>query len=230
MTDILIGGPVSQRAWVLPRWYDHCYEACRRADVNPTFIHVGAAEDPTMNCTVPDAVIVPTGESARGHTRKWTHARYQQMAEYRNIGLAKVRELAPPLFLSLDSDVLLHPDAITSLLNGLTHPAGFAAVGGKCFMNSSVQYPSYGMFVRNGGIRRSTPVTGFFKVDVIMAIKLMTPAAYNVDYRYHQHGEDLGWARACQEAGLVFAFDARITSKHLYKPEYLNIVDPKVGF
>lgn len=221
MLDIIIGGPISRREWIIDRWYDHARVAAEHAGLTPTFLHVVNVHDtPTRDRLDPRSIKVVTEEPKRQDVRTWNHHRYYHMADLRNRGLAVVREHSPRYFLSCDSDVLLHPDAIVSLVNALDHPAlekiTFDAVGGKCFMTDTDEYTSCGMMARTGGIRRVDTPDGVFACDVIMAIKLMSPAAYAIDYTFHKHGEDIGWCLAARAAGIRIGWDGRVLSNHVH--------------
>jgi hypothetical protein len=142
--------------------------------------------------------------------------------------LKMVRELEPTLFLSLDSDIFLHRDALKMLVEGVPR---FSAVGGKAYMTpTSTMFPSFMNFPRQGAIERYDHASGPVPVDVIMACKLMTSAAYNIDYVYHDQGEDIGWSLACKAAGLQLGWDGRVTNKHAMAPEMVSIIDERVGF
>lgn len=222
MTDIIIGGPISRREWIIDRWYDHAITAAENAGLEPQFLHVVNIHDtPTRDRLRPDSIQVLTEEPKRQDKRIWNHGRYRHMVDLRNRGLTAVREHQPRYFLSCDSDILLHPNAIVSLVDAIEHPAlprlTFDAVGGKCFMTApSEEYPSCGMITRTGGIRRVDTPNAVFAVDVIMAIKLMTPKAYNVDYTFHLHGEDIGWCLAARAAGVKIGWDGRVLSTHVH--------------
>jgi hypothetical protein len=71
---------------------------------------------------------------------------------------------------------------------------------------------------------------GCFPVGVIMAIKLMTPPAYNVDYEWNHQGEDIGWSLAALARGLKLGWDSRTTTKHVFYPHLLDEVDPRCGY
>lgn len=226
--EIIIGGPISRREWIIGDWYRHVEAACEHANVEPTYLHVLAPWDPTNDHLDPDAIVVHTDEQPRQDRRAWNHLRYRQMVEYRNAGLTAVRQRQPRWFLSLDSDIILHQHAITSLIDALENPAmdrlRFDVVGGKCFMGDTRRYPSYGMYkTRNratSGIQRlgvQLDENALFPVDVIMAIKCMTPAAYQIDYEYHPHGEDLGWCNAVHAAGLRIGWDGRVENHHRFQ-------------
>jgi hypothetical protein len=71
---------------------------------------------------------------------------------------------------------------------------------------------------------------GCHKADVIMAVKLMSPAAYNVDYEVHRQGEDIGWSIAARKKGVKLGWDGRTVSKHLMTKDALDKIDKRVGF
>jgi hypothetical protein len=149
------------------------------------------------------------------------------MVELRNRLLQIVRLLDPPLFLSLDSDILLHPDALRNMIESTDR---FDVVGGKAFMTSTGSAcPSWGFPTTGGGIHRSDAY-GVFAVDIVMAIKLLTPKAYEVEYEFHGHGEDVGFSRNCRAAGLALGADARVCNKHVMTPEWLERIDERCGF
>ena len=71
---------------------------------------------------------------------------------------------------------------------------------------------------------------GVIPVDVIMAIKLMTPEALQEDYCFDTNGEDIGWSKSATAQGLKLAFDGRVCSKHVMRPGQLEKLDPRCGF
>lgn len=238
MAELLIGCPVLDRAWVLGEWFSHVERACVRAEVDPSFIFVGdPVRDPATwavidECAGPRlALPVVAPEPAHGRATPsdhgWTAAGYHRMVELRNELLREVRALAPQWFLSLDSDVLVHPDAIVQLLATI---ASYDAVGGKTFLTpGSTDSPSYAM-VERGSLTRYGEFDGVVAVDIIMAVKLMAPAAYAVDYCWHHQGEDVGWSQAARSRGLRLGYNATVASKHVMDPAMLERVDARVGF
>lgn len=173
--------------------------------------------------------------------REWNWARFERMVELRNTLLGTVRELEPEYFLSLDSDILLHEDAIANMVETIeTMP--WQAVGGKTYLSpprinpktgeelaGCRSHPSWANVTRNGGLRRQD-AEGVFPCDVIMAIKLMTMPAYGIDYEVHAQGEDTGWSLACAKHGVRVGWDGRVTSKHIMRSEDLDVIDPRCGY
>jgi hypothetical protein len=89
--------------------------------------------------------------------------------------------------------------------------------------------PSWARLSYSQGLDRSDS-QGYFQVQIIMAIKMMGPDAYAIDYEPHAQGEDIGWSLACERAGLQLAWDGRVASKHVMDPRQLHRRDPRVGY
>jgi hypothetical protein len=206
-------------------------QAAEAADVVVTYAFVADPFDSfTLSAieALPVESVVDLVEDRRSaDERVWNGERYLHMAELRNRLLQTVRFLDPPLFLSLDSDILLHPDALKNMIESTEK---FDVVGGKAFMTSTGEAcPSWGFPTRSGGIRRSNAY-GVFPVEIVMAVKLFTPNAFSVRYEYDSHGEDLGFSRNCRAAGLTLGVDARVTNKHVMSKEWLERIDERCGF
>lgn len=228
--NLLIGCPVSHREWILPAWFDHIRAASDTAGISAEFIFVCHPQDPSWDLIrgdAPDATMIAAPFHRGTDQRRWNAQRYEQMVDLRNGLLAGVRRAEPDLFLSLDSDILIHPDQLKFMIESVER---FDAIGGRCYMTSSgTRFPSWGRFVRSGSMQR-VDAEGVFGVDIIMAIKLMTPAAYAVNYALDLQGEDIGWSRNATAAGLRLGWDGRVIAKHVLAPHLLTPVDPRVGF
>jgi len=235
----VVGCPVRNRKWILSDWFEHVYVACQRAGTGtPLFAFVlGNSEDATneyLEGLIKDrriAGIVSSidDEEPAKIDRDWGPDRYHHMVKVRNNLLDLVREgWGADVFLSLDSDILLHPDALRNMLWSLER---FDAVGGKTYMTrQGTICPSYAMLTRNGALRRPDSA-GIFQVDVIMAIKMMaSEALYRVDYEWSSQGEDIGWSKAARRAGVSLGWDGRVASKHVMDRAMLDVVDERVGF
>lgn len=233
MTTLLIGAPVYEREWMIEEHLEYADSAARSAGFEARYIFVGPENDPTrepikrwMKDNHRLGMYVPFEQDDPARPHEWGEIRFSFMARVRNCLLQNVRNLGPDLFLSLDTDILLHREAISSAQEGIGQ---FDAVGMKLYMTSfGVECPSYANLIR-GGISRPD-FAGLANVQVIMAAKLMTPAAYNVDYCSHHHGEDIGWSLACEEQGVKLGFDGRYVSKHIMKPEQLFRFDERCGW
>lgn len=232
IASLAIGCPVAHREWILDHWFDHVEAACTYASIEPAYVFVGdtiADEsfkiiEKRTRC----ARCLHVRNSRSIDRRDWgLPGRYQEMVMLRNLLLAEVRQLDPDAFLSLDSDILVHPHTIKTLIEDLND---YDAVGARCYMTETgLSYPSWGKLGRDGSLQR-IDADGYFPVDVIMAIKMMSRAAYHIDYQLDTQGEDIGWSKACRAARLRLGWDGRVISKHVMAPRLLKIVDRRVGY
>jgi hypothetical protein len=233
---------VLKRDWIMPTWFARVEEACAEAEVDAHYVFVVDRRDPTVK--VIDSNLETFGRKVsyvnvleRINDDHVDHAwanpdSYHKMVDLRNYLLAEVRYHDPKWFLSLDSDILCHPLAIANLLES---SRGYDAVGGKVYLSSGRGHPSYANLGKNDGLIRKD-ADFVMDVDVIMAMKLMSRAAYGVDYVHHRQGEDIGWSKACTDAGLRLGWDGRITSKHVMRQtdqsgvSLITKVDQRCGF
>lgn len=229
---ILAGCPVKNREWVLPAYLDHLFAAFHEVGVEPEFLFVSGSHGDgkllSQELVGSKWTVLHTLEKPGRRRSPWTKERYHEMVAVRNLLLTHVRALKPDYFLSIDSDILLPQGLLPNLLDSV---GDYWAVGGKCYMTRppSERYPSYGMLTKQGNIRRSA-ADGVMPVDAIMALKLMTPAAYNVDYVFNPNGEDVGWSRNVKAAGGQLLWDGRIAAKHVLNPEMLDQPDKRIGW
>lgn len=239
---VVAGCPVSNREWIISEWVYHLVMARDEAPgIDLSLYACGAEDDPTLvvfeeACLVNgiDFICRYTGEQRRNaDVRDWIDSRYEQMARVRNFMLNDIRSIGPDFFLSIDSDVLIGPGVLSSMIDNMND---YDAVGSKTYLAMSPRRGSNPVcnvvnyaHLRNGQIRRRDQ-QGYFPVDVLMAIKMMSPKAYAVDYTPHRLGEDIGWSLACKEAGLTLGWDGRKVSKHCMKKEHLMTIDERVGW
>lgn len=236
--DLLVGCPVYHREWILDYWWNHVERSCYRAGITPGYAFLLDRRDRNSELLLrekalafgrtAELLLVDEGNRAQ-ELRNWTSQdRLEHMVWIRNKLLNLVRQICPLYFLSVDSDILLHPDAVKNLLEtGMK----FDAVGGRTYMDPvGVYAPSYANISGNGHALERPDYDGILEVQVIMALKLMGPEAYLVDYSYDDRGEDIGWSLACAEAGLSLGWDGRVVSKHVMFPWMLEAPDPRCGF
>lgn len=239
VTSLLVGCPVRRRAWIMHRWFDHVEVAAAVARLPVAYAFAVGPGDETIAVIAeraPHAHLEPVIETEPYVERSWHREdRIRHMVFLRNLLLTHVREVAPLVYLSLDSDVLLHPQAIADMIEGFNR---FDAVGGATFMSRpgppgrpSLKHPNRGWISGHSGLR-VPPVEhcGVIPVGVIMAIKALSAKAYAVDYAYNHQGEDVGWSLAAAKAGVRLGWDNRRYSKHVMSPQALGSVDERVGF
>ncbi len=246
---VAVGCPIRDRAWIFEEWLEHVRIAFDLAGISPTWVFaigVGpSGKDDGTQKLVTDlyrnepGIWTEINEPPLKEGRlQWNGDRYHQMVDYRNRLLGLVQAIKPDYFLSLDSDILLHPSALVCLLDTIQAkhvtkgaPIHWDAVGGKAFLsergNTMVTYGNLGP--NGGGLRRMNS-DGIFPVEIIMAVKLMTPQAYAIPYSYSVWGEDIGWSQNCNNAGLHLGWDGCVASKHIMRRENLGKVDNRVGW
>lgn len=240
MPDLIIGCPVLRREWIAREWIAAIAKAVDGAARDPIILVVGDQNDPTMD--VLDGAcrqygipfqMVAVHEPRCQDQRMWgVPGMYDRMCVLRNTLLAEVRRQAPYEFLSLDSDILLHPEALWHLEAELIGHPEWAAIGGKVYLEPQkcgTACPSWARLNRENGLSR-VDADGVFPSEIIMAVKLMTAAAYQVDYSYHLQGEDIGWSLNCKTAGLQLGWDGTFCSKHVMDPAELHTIDERVGY
>lgn len=228
---MIVGCPLRKRDWILPQWREHVLTSLEVAGINTEveFLFVMGEDD-----EAPDwASVITVEEPPREDVRHWDVLRFEHMTMLRNTLLAGVRERAPKYFLSLDSDILLHPEAAAGMLEVFRdHPSAWA-VGGKTFMSGGCDAPSYGNWYNKGeprlGIKRIN-AEQVLQVDVIMAIKMMAEPAYLTDYVFHPWGEDVGWSSNVTQQGGDLFWDGRYCSKHVMSRDRLERVDARCGY
>lgn len=236
---LTIGAPTANRGWIIREWLNYLHPAVMELgdSYRPGIVLVADQKDESVPVVANfcqamhyDFDLVAVEESREGDKRQWNEQRFHRMVYLRNLLLERVRDMEPDLFLSLDTDILLHRDAIKCMVDTMeTFDAD--AVGGKTYMTMGGRgAPSCARFkrARQGLMRPDSD--GVLKMDVIMAIKLMRESAYSVDYRYHSHGEDIGWSAECRKLGLNIYWDGRVASKHVMEPSRLYEIDRRVGF
>lgn len=231
---LLIFAPVVRREWIIDRWLENAAASAEAAGVDCSFLLLGGMNDPTFDVVdgLPqyDVARIYVDESRDADVRDWAHDRFQRMAELRNILLGYVRhDEGLDYALSLDTDVLLHPDTIGNLIESQA-AMHWDAVGGYCYLSENRRCPSYGALPAPWVIHRPDIPGEVHVCSVLMAIILMTAPAWNVDYAFNEHGEDIGWALNAKKAELKVGVDARVTNKHVMTPSRIDIVDPRCGF
>lgn len=245
---VIAGCPANGREWIIKQWVAYLARARDEADVNmmaymlcPNLsIDLARFFEEACESHELTPILVQQKEEPREDKRTWNMDRYEVMARLRNTMLEGVRILQPDYFLSLDSDILLGPGVLPQMIDDLDN-SEFDAVGSKCYLAPGPRQTgrdgrkpvchvvNYAKLNSNGNLLRKDQ-EGFFSVDVLMAIKLMSPKAYHIDYSAHRQGEDIGWSNAAKAAGLELGWDGRVVSKHCMKPEELHMVDDRVGW
>lgn len=229
MSKVLIGCPVRKRAWILAEWHRYARESAEKAGVETEFlVLIPSYDEETLKVCKELEIehIRITEEEDFDGDRLWNRDRYFHMVALRNNLLQEVRKIEPDFFLSLDSDILLHPDCLGNMLEST---ARFDAVGGRAYMTDIGKWcVSWANVTGGGGLIRDD-YDDVRAVGAIMAIKLMSRKAYNIDYAEHIMGEDIGWSLNCR-GSVKIGVDGRVVNKHVMKPEQLHEIDKRCGY
>lgn len=234
-TKLLVGCPLAGRDWIIEKWFDHIYDSCP-SDIDLSFLFLVPSWDTkTLNviCNKKNVTLILNNEPVREDKRRWTdEGIYNFMSEIRNKTLANVRRIFPDFYLSVDSDILLAKDTITDLLETL-HTFNANAVGGATYLDPTDKTCSNAAYWRDPnryiGFKRAK-VEGVQVVDILMAVKLMDRLAYNINYEFHQYGEDFGWSKNLKIAGGKAMFDSRSPSKHIMNSQEIDRIDKRIGW
>lgn len=233
MAKLLFGTPARGRAWALPQWFSHIAAAVPEGYDYQTLLLL--PENDTESIRIAEdhgAVIIIGDHEELEYERLWTQSGiFEKMALLRNSVLREVRRRHPDFYVSVDSDIFIHPESIKSMLHTYEQH-NCSAVGGLAHLSAfSDKTVNCGYFTDRSLVRyRRGTNKGIFPVDILMAYKLMDPDAYAIDYGPHIYGEDLGWSANVKREGLKLHFDAMHTSKHVMYPERVNEIDKRCGY
>ena len=238
--NLLVGCPVYERGWVLPRWFDHLAEWTQHVHVMFVFAYTPGSDD-TMDIIEQktrevDALWTYETVTEGNHStqRNWgDRGRIETLAGLRNRLLGQARDIEPDYYLSLDSDILVPPwETFSLLFEGLKQ---FDAVAPLVYLGGGEI--SNVFYQRQRDIRRRVQKKQFYDtpqpVEIICAAKLMAPNLFNdqrVQYGYHGAGEDIYWSQQATSYGHKLGFDTRVKTKHIMQPEQLDKEDPRVGW
>lgn len=231
----LVGNPEAGRNWILSEWYLAAMASAIEAGVEVALIvtvHPDDSESKRLLAAMPFVTTVDSAFVGGDGNHKWNVKRYEVMVNLRNELLGEVRKQEPDYFLSMDSDVLLHPNAVASALDAFAQKPNAWAVGTPFFVSKhGTQHPNNGRWVntRMKMFQRNN-YNYLAKMDILIGGYMMSPDGYHVDYEFDARGEDLGWSKAVLRAGGELWWDGRVVNKHVMDVSMLNTVDTRVGF
>lgn len=220
---IVIGMPVYNRGWVLPRWFDSLFkQGVLRKNITLLF-GITDSHDNTRDIIDKYASKVSAYHyidcndlPAFGDRNS---GRFYPLTEIRNRLLEKVIEISPDYYLSWDSDIILPDKALKQLIaddKDVVSPYVELMSGAP---NCVSRIPGTNAFRRVKPIASKYPKDKFYPVDICFAVVLMKPVVYTVPYAWHQGGEDYGWGLNLLDAGVECWMDSRIECHHITKKD-----------
>lgn len=228
---VLVGCPVYERAWILPRWFDHIEDALWGYDVEFVFALTPSRDGTDDLIRERGAAIGPTRifsflDGTHSTERRWSDkGRIETMVAMRNKLLRDVRYREPDYYFSLDSDILI-PRDVTKLFEQTDYDAvsPLAYLGSGSITNAFTNH-------RNGVRHRVKVYDALQTADVLCAAKVMSPLVYEqVNYSHHRMGEDIGWSDAAKAAGFKLGIDTSVRCKHVMSPDDLERFDARIGW
>jgi hypothetical protein len=231
---LIVGCPIAHRAWALPLWFEHLAAQSRRPDAF-AFIHGGLIGDETWQAIEWETARHGFPVQVR-HDERWPHPRHDNqrfhtLVDLRNQLLDLARdELEADLFLSLDSDVMLEDTSTIATLERMI-------AEGECELAAPATWlhpQGEGSFAYNAGWwqpggspedpRRAwkrpepdkVPWGDVVPIDVPMAAWLGNRNAMACAYRWHEGGEDLGFAQSIESEGVRCLWDTALKCRHVW--------------
>lgn len=231
---VAIGCPVYERAWVLDRWFDgmqsinghdvvFCFAVTPGSDDTQTVIQRRVLERGA------DLAVVSIREGLHANKRNWGNPeRIETLAACRAALDELVRRESPDVFLSVDSDIVLPPNAM-DLIAGLD---SFDVIAPLVYLGPSTITNAF-TDDRRHPIKRLPPHTGVRSVDIVCAAKAVSRRVLmdkKVKYGVSSHGEEKPWCRAAQDAGYSLGWDPNVKCKHIMSPDQLDREDARIGW
>jgi hypothetical protein len=189
--------PVMERGWILPEWFN-AVEA-QGVDAEIICVYTHSVDDTEQILVAHGSTLLYDDRPGRSvneiDAHVWgAHTTYEYITSLRNGLLEEAMRMGADHFFSLDSDIILSPGALKSLLDymndghpGVVSPSVNMAPGQVCPNTMNwVDKTIPGM-----ANREIPPVTG--RVDVIMAAMLLDSWGMECRWQAHGQGEDVGF-------------------------------------
>lgn len=223
---IVVGCPIYNREWSLPRWFQSLFNQ----KMSPKNIDLVFAYTEGTDATLD--VINKYGEKFNSLTvlncndlpafGNRDSERFYPLVILRNRIFDVLREQQPDYYFSWDSDILLPDDTLKEFIKDKKDIVGpwldLVPPGGV--PNCVTLLPNGGGFRRRKPYSQWYPQTGLYEVSSVFAVSLMANPVFNTCYyKYHQGGEDYGFAEEVINAGFHSWVDARFIGTHLYKKD-----------
>ncbi|MDR1616864.1 MAG: hypothetical protein LBR98_07630 [Syntrophomonadaceae bacterium] len=223
---IMVGCPVRDRAWILPRYLESlraldyppdllefCFIINDCSDATPELLNDFAAQEQRPVRLVKADSLNPR-PAARGFYS------FKRLAELRNILIGQFLLSPCDYLFSIDSDITAPPDSLRRLTE-----AGKDIISGLVWNGAEVDLPDvYNILKRDDEGRyvhiKSFPPETVFPVDCTGAaylIKRRVPESARVRYSADYGAEDIGFCEAARQAGIGIFCHSGIRCLHYMK-------------
>lgn len=244
---LIVGAPVADRAWALPHWFECLSRQTRQPD-GFVFLHSGRADDGTAQAIwdgVSDTWCCLVHDQRAPHSRH-DNERFATLADLRNQMLKlAVGQMRADLFLSLDTDIMLEdPRTIERMVEMLNEGAEVASVhtafhplasdpeaevDGHCWAyNAGWWRPGSSLDDSQRPWERPTPDQvpwgETLSIDIPMGVWLADrDVLERCRYRWHEGGEDLGFAQDLDRHDFECWWDTSIYAPHIWQASHLRV-------
>lgn len=251
---LVVGCPVANRAWALPHWFECLAAQTVRPDAVVMVHSGGTVDvDRTWSAALLEARMhgfpLCIKHDVRPPHSRHDNERYLTLASIRNEVLRLARdELKASLFLSLDSDIMLeNPETIERLMRllgdddldvDLVQPVTFFHPNAPATWTPDEDAAwayNFG-FWKPEGIRydekrawarpwpAEIPWGAKIAIDIPMGVWLSGRDALDCRYRWHQGGEDVGFAHDLEANRLRCVVDTQLYARHIWQESDLLAV------
>lgn len=195
--NVVVGCPVKDRAWVLGEWFD----AIQTQGVEVSVITLLSPSQDNTELILRDrgAHIIYDEEVGRSTTDIDNHiwgdqSNYEYMANLRNRLIDTCVSLDVDYFFSLDSDIILPPNALTQMLQFAESHAGIVAPAVNMVTGSPVwNVMNWVDKYRPGRADRTVVPIARGQADVVMAAMMLDRDGMRARWESHSQGEDVGF-------------------------------------
>lgn len=143
---------------------------------------------------------------------------YSHLAIVRNMLLDMVKFQFPDYFFSVDSDILVQHNTLSSLVHNRKDICS-AIVHNDRNINRKWPNRFVNIMIKEDGKYKhykDYPINDIFEVDVTGAVYLMSRPVYTtIRYDWDKQGEDIAFCRNAKEAGFKIFCDSRLYCYHL---------------
>ena len=199
---VLVGCPIFERAWILPKWLDALAAETANVDLH-VFFCMTQGKDKTGEIILQETTrgrfpvsTIPFEGGIEDHSRNWTdEERVKTIAAKRNKLLEAVASVPHDYFLMLDSDVIVSPGGVASLIDTIKFD-GFDAVCPRVWVWNAFYVA--GRYEKGRVALLPRRERGVHAVDVVTSSACMMVSRLSQDpavrYGAAVRGRDFGWA------------------------------------